>query len=291
MKYVITETPEVTVVSVFMDDGEVVAFTSYESSFGTALALVKDDDESFLDLVNVRRGIQKRLEDEELGDTVEIKDGKVLWLGKELEPELADYLVGLYREGRSKLTPFVNFLDRLSDNPSYNSRKQLLAFIKANGMTITDDGFIVGYKSVLKNTAGQLEDWLSMSSGTAYVNGVKQEGQIPQSVGDTVTMPREEIDDNSTNHCSAGLHVAAWEYATTWHLYDAVLKVIVDPEDVVSVPEDASARKMRVCRYQIAGLANEKIDSFVDNSVVEVEDYDIDADYYSDSYDNGYGFN
>lgn len=65
-------------------------------------------------------------------------------------------------------------------------------------------------------------------------------------------MPRSQVTADSGIGCSAGLHVGTWDYAVTFLGHDTpVLAVLVSPRDVVSVPTDCDAQKMRVCRYQV----------------------------------------
>jgi hypothetical protein len=64
-------------------------------------------------------------------------------------------------------------------------------------------------------------------------------------------MPRELVNDDPTQTCSAGLHVASIEYAKNF-ASDGVLVVCeVNPEHVVAIPIDYDQQKMRVCEYKV----------------------------------------
>jgi hypothetical protein len=64
-------------------------------------------------------------------------------------------------------------------------------------------------------------------------------------------MPRSDVQHDPARSCHTGLHVGTYEYA---HSYAdaALLTVLVNPRDVVSVPTACGATKMRVCRYVVS---------------------------------------
>lgn len=150
----------------------------------------------------------------------------------------------------SDLAPLGEFLRRLERNPSAASRSQLFGWLKAGGFTLTTQGYIVGYKSVRS-------DGLSAHAGREPVTVQSQEGsvqtvvgRVPYPVGATIWMPREMVDDDRNSACSVGIHVGTLSYASTFS--DETLVVLVDPADVVAVPADHHAQKMRVCRLYVA---------------------------------------
>ena len=184
----------------------------------------------------------------ELANGLTVEGGNLYLDGEQVHGLLADKIVDSVREGLDA-TPLVNFMNKLMENPSRNSRDQLFNWLDRSGFELTDDGDIVGYKSVIKNG----DAYLSVASGTASVNGYKITGQIPQSLDDVVTMPRSEVTDNPADACSYGLHVGTRHYADHF-TGDTVLVVHVNPADVVSVPHDSDCEKMRVCRYDVVAV-------------------------------------
>lgn len=188
----------------------------------------------------------------ELSDRAGIDNGVLNFDGEEMHTVLADKIIANVTDGVDA-TGLVNFMELLADNPSRNSRDQLFTWLEQSGFEITDAGLIVGYKSVYSTDEG----YLSVSSGTATVNGITHTGQIPQKIGDVVTMPRSEVTDNPAESCSYGLHVGTREYAEAF-FGDTVLLVYVNPKDVVSVP-NADATKMRVCKYVVVGKYEEPV--------------------------------
>lgn len=186
----------------------------------------------------------------------------------------------------------VKFLERLERNPSAESRSQLFAWIKAEGLTITDDGLIVGYKGVS-------EDYYSISSGKEPVTVTTADGKsevitghIPYPIGATVTLPRELVDSNRDAACSVGLHVGTFSYANGFGRI--TLLVLVDPADVVSVPRDCNDQKVRVTKLVVAREYD--ADSPITDVVMSVSDDKARQEYLdrpdnasSDEDDAGYG--
>jgi hypothetical protein len=61
-------------------------------------------------------------------------------------------------------------------------------------------------------------------------------------------MDRDQVDADSSQTCSRGLHVASWDFVKS---HGTIVSVKVNPVDVVSIPYDYNGQKMRVCRYQV----------------------------------------
>lgn len=178
------------------------------------------------------------------------------------------------------LAPLEAFLARLERNPSEASRSQLFGWLKAGGFTLTTDGLIVGYKSVR-------EDGYSAHSGfepvtVTYQDGTSETvtGHVPYPVGATVSMPRELVATSREHACSTGLHVGTFSYASNFS--ERMLVVLVDPEDVVSVPQDCNAEKMRVCALFVAAINDgEQISEAVLDVIRTVPDPDAVQEYAS----------
>lgn len=176
------------------------------------------------------------------------------------------------------MAPLGEFLRRLERNPSEASRSQLFGWLKAGGFTLTTDGLIVGYKSVRN-------DGFSAHAGREPVTVVHQDGtsetvtgNIPYPVGATVWMDRGLVDSERHSACSVGLHVGTYSYAS--HFSDQMLVVLVDPADVVSVPADHNAEKMRVCRLTVAAHHDgEQISDAVIDNIRTVPDFEASDEY------------
>ncbi len=186
--------------------------------------------------------------------------------GEALPSRLGGLLLSYARSGDSALAALVRFIGRLDYNPSKRSVESLYDWVEANGLTINAEGFIVAYKGVGN-------DGLSVHSGTASVDGVVINGRIPNKVGSVVTMPRNKVQDDPSIGCHTGLHVGSHSYASSFGA--RLLTCVVDPADVVSVPTDCGAAKMRVCRYTVVSI-NEAKASYPHTVVEDYDDYATD---------------
>lgn len=176
--------------------------------------------------------------------------GRLYLDGDEIANTLTAQVLRFIDEGREDWRPLLNFFERVQANPNAHSRAMLYDWLAAEDFAITEDGLIIGYKGVAKDGEGNL---VSVNRGRAMVNGIVHEGAIPNGLGDVVTMPRGEVTFDPANGCSRGLHVGTYTYARGW-AQGALLEVLVDPRDVVSVPTDCGAQKMRTCRYKVVKL-------------------------------------
>lgn len=176
------------------------------------------------------------------------------------------------------LAPLGAFLRRLESNPSQASRSQLFGWLKAGGFTLTTDGLIVGYKSVRA-------DGRSAHAGKEPVTVQAQDGSVetvighvPYPVGATVWMPRDLVNDDRNSSCSVGLHVGTFGYAERFS--ERMLVVLVNPADVVSVPTDSNAQKMRVCRLYVAARHDgDQIAETVINHIRTVPNFEATEEY------------
>jgi len=166
-----------------------------------------------------------------------VKNGVVVINGESLPDALSDKLLELI-DGDEDTTALERFWENLSKNPSDDSRRDLFAFLRANKIPITMTGCFIAYKKVRAN----------------YTDC--HTGKISNKPGQIVKMPRNKVDADRNRTCSAGLHVAAFQYASGFgsgHL----LEIEINPRDVVAVPPDYNQQKMRVCRYRVIRRATD----------------------------------
>jgi hypothetical protein len=179
----------------------------------------------------------------EITERVAVSNGRVYYDGDEVHGTVATHLVSALEYDTDHAVALALFLDKLYQNPNEHSRTQLYDWLDAQaGFTIDSSGNIVGYKGV---TA----DGLSKFAGKAIVDGEPIEGNVPNRVGSTISTPRSEVEHDPAVGCAPGLHVGTWEYASNWGAGGKVLTVLVNPRDVVSVPTDSGAQKLRTSRY------------------------------------------
>jgi hypothetical protein len=153
----------------------------------------------------------------------------------------------------------------------------LYDWLQDNDFTINQHGNIVAYKGV-RDIDGQ---YFSLTSGSALVNGKEHNGRIPNDPGSVVSMPRSQVIHDPDKHCSVGLHAATYDFAKSFAGKDGpVLKIFVNPRDVVSVPSHHGADKFRCCRYTVG------------NAVLEAYQLPliITDDLFDDEYDDEYDF-
>lgn len=153
---------------------------------------------------------------------------------------LAKQLIKFAKE-ELPVEPLLNFWANLKLNPSKDSINELYDCLEANFHPITADGCFLAYKKV--TTVG--EQLMDSHSKT-----------IDNSIGNTVAIEREKVDSNRNNTCSHGLHIASFEYAKGFS-GNVLVVVKVNPADVVSVPKDYNAQKMRVCKYEVLSVCTQ----------------------------------
>lgn len=222
-------------------DGRHVTLNKADVRYATVLQAIKDGRLNDIpSLVNVAKSYATQ--------GLVLKDN-CLWLdGEALNDALSDRIISFQAQG----IPFDNlikFARKLKANPSYNSREQLYKFLAHNGHPITSEGNFIAYRGVR-------EDFKDIHSGT-----------FDNSPGQVCEMKRSEVDDNPKNTCSRGLHVACFSYASTFG--PKLVKVEVDPRDVVCVPTDYNGTKMRTCKFKVIEVC-----AAMDTNLIAQSSYD-----------------
>ena len=168
-------------------------------------------------------------------DRVTVKGNEVFVDGIAVKDDIAIALLARFREGmKDELASLLAFMDKLKENPSKLAREHLWAFMAHNDIQVLPDGDVQAWKVVRKN-------YLDCHSGT-----------MDNSVGTTVSMPREDVVEDPHQTCSAGLHVCAKFYIPHFaRNTNRVVAVKVNPKDFVSIPVDYDGAKARVCRYVV----------------------------------------
>jgi hypothetical protein len=255
---------------------------------GNAPSVEPDEME---EMFSTAKAVENAVANANLSSRVKVENGEVLLDGVALSNALTDHILKLMAEQSGDLTGWVRFLERIEANPNDHSREALFTWLDAlgefdGGITIDSaTGFLVGYKGVRRDENGNL---FSVRSGPAIVDGVEHtDGPVPNAVGSVIEMPRDEVQHDPSIGCSRGLHVGTWSYAKSWN-QGAMLEVHVDPADVVSVPTQCGAQKMRCAKYLVVGVIEQPYTTATLPSVGEDfdEDHDdfIDDDPYSDDF-------
>jgi hypothetical protein len=173
---------------------------------------------------------------------IAVDGDNLIYDGAIIHNVLTQRIVEMIHNG-DEATPMLNFLVNLMDNPSEGSIDQLYTFLEHENLPITEDGCFLAYKAINRD----------------YTD--KYTGTISNKVGDKVKMPYEEVTADPTKHCSSGLHCGSIDYVRCYgnfktdengeHIGDRLVTVKVNPNAVVSVPEDSDRQKVRVYRYVV----------------------------------------
>lgn len=186
-----------------------------------------NDEEKMSALLNT---LPEKIMDEDFS----VCHGIVTFKGEELHGVIIDRVVQLEALGLP-YDGLVKFLANCKRNPRPQAVEELYLFLEHGGFPILPDGCFLGYKKVRDN-------FLDVHSGT-----------MDNSVGKTVTMPRDAVDDDPHSACSHGLHVGTLEYVRGFG-GSVIILVKVNPEDVVSVPHDYHHQKLRACKYEVISV-------------------------------------
>jgi hypothetical protein len=176
----------------------------------------------------------------EIGGLI-LKDGIVMTQEGEALPAALNERIIEFRDEGLPFEHLLKFWENLKQNPSFRAREQLFKFLEHNGHPLTEDGCFVAYRGVT-------EDFKDIHTKT-----------FNNAPGSICEMPREQVDDDPTRTCSAGLHVAAWEYASGFGPQKVEVKI--NPKDVVAVPIDYNGQKMRVCKFEVLKACEKPIEN------------------------------
>jgi hypothetical protein len=202
----------------------------------------------------------KRIETYSKGTFV-VRDGQVMVNGQPAPHALSNKIIRFSNEGLP-VEPLVKFAENLQSNPSFRAVNELFTFLEANDHPLTENGCFIAYKRVREN-------FMDIHSGT-----------MDNSVGNVLEMPRNQVNEDSSQTCSHGLHVANWTYAHTQFAShnpetDVMLEVEVNPADVVAIPVDYNNSKMRVCKYKVLGVVTTPFEPSESLRITDSESFSI----------------
>ena len=266
MKYIISDSG---VVNAFVG-GEAYTFDKNHHNYNALIRHLKSGNvEHFEAAYDVASSVEHFCD-----GYVHVKNGTLNWNGIPMPELFTDRILDMKKEGFD-FDSMLNFMCNLNDNPSDKSILELFDFMQNKNLPITQDGHFLAYNAVRP-------DFKDIYSGS-----------IDNSVGEVVEVDRSKVDSNRNKHCSAGLHVGAIDYVTSYgginldnhddndsDRGNQIVICKVNPADVVSVPSDARFQKLRACRYEVVAIFEDVFDksvevlgSTVDNvSVVKYND-------------------
>lgn len=212
----------------------------------------EDDLPYFLSIINPVQAVSTELV--RVSERVTIGGNVLYFDGEPIDTALADHIVAVFRdedeEKQKGFTHFVAFLEKLFTNPSEVSKNHLFDFVQHHGITITEEGDLLLYKSTKHDGLATHQGYGIVTDDEGKIT-VYEHDYLPNAVGFTVEIPRGMVDENRNASCSVGLHVGAFSYASSYS--QRLWNVLVNPRDVVSVPHDAGSAKIRVARYRVLG--------------------------------------
>jgi hypothetical protein len=207
-----------------------------------------DDTELWLENIDIKKAVEKYI----VQGGLEVRDDSLMYKGEVLNDRLSQTILEMKRNGQP-IDYMVNLLENILKNPSMQSRRQIYDFLKHKDLPITPDGCFVAYKAVTSDFYSKSAGKLVLLQGSA-----NEAGHIFNGVGQVVECERADVDDDRRNQCSYGLHVGALSYSgpngNFFSHGDVTVLVKVNPADVIAVPEDYDATKMRVCKYEVIGV-------------------------------------
>jgi hypothetical protein len=244
MKYNITSNDgDSSSITVFMEDGSApMQATADHPKFAAIVEACKCGfpDDEIRGLFDRSIPLAKKFD--RLSERVLVNSGRIFFDGMEVHNSLAETIVGFQDAGLEDFMPLVNFMEKIETNPSQHSREHLFRWLTNHRFSLHPDGDFIAYKGV--QSTGK-----SSHAGNAIVNNEWIDGNIPNAPGTIIEMPRDQVTFDPSNGCSVGLHAGNWRYASTFAA--KVMRVKINPRDVVSVPVDSNDEKLRVCRYRV----------------------------------------
>lgn len=171
---------------------------------------------------------------------IDIKADRIVFKASEKQDYVLSGLISkrilstIREKGVQGANILINFAQRLMENPSNKAVNELYGFLEHNDIELAEDGCFYAWKKVRS-------DYKDIHSG-----------KFDNSPGQHVTMERNMVNENSEDTCSSGLHACAKSYLNHFGGKDSkVVKVKIDPKDVVSIPKDYNNAKMRCCGYKV----------------------------------------
>lgn len=222
-------------------------------------AVLTNADVDYEALFDPAKAAAKRFDALADSERVKVAGGQVYFDGDLVDNALTQQILRFLEDDVEDFKPLVRFFEKMAQNPEQHSREQFYAWLARHKFTITESGNVLMYKGVQKDAEG---NFVSIHSGPGIVNGEAANGHLRNNVGDVVEIARSRVEFNPGVGCASGLHAGTYEYASSFSR-GGLLTVEVNPRDVVSVPTDCDAQKVRVSRYVVREVTPAKYESAV----------------------------
>ena len=215
-----------------------LVFTRGSTNFSKIYSLVSENINNLnLDIFNqVKKlaDIRGYLAEWSKGSLEVDSDNHMFFKGMKVPPSLTYKLLQVAESESLGLSAWYNFLQKLSDTSHEDTYSRLHEFLRHNNITINDEGNVLAWKVV----TADFKDCYTRS--------------LDNSVGATVSIPRQSVEHNVNRTCSRGLHACAFSYVEHFGGNDSRLVLVeIDVRDIVSVPTDYDGAKVRCCKYKV----------------------------------------
>lgn len=172
-----------------------------------------------------------------------VKGSQVFYGGHAVSGYLVDRILFFMRELPQQSERLIKFAEKLYRNPNQQVIQQLYKFLEHKGIPLTDDGDFLAYKGVAP-------DYYSHTAGNIRIlKGKVKNGRVYNGVGEEIIAERNDVCDDPTQGCAAGLHIGSWQYANDFRRNGHLMVVKSSPADAVMVPSDCGYQKLRSCHY------------------------------------------
>ena len=237
-------------------------------------SLKAQDADAMVNYIDQSTPIRSFLADQTNVGKVAFKDGLVTYDGLPAHNTITNKVVRYVEQGLP-FEPLLRCVERVYENTSNRVVNEIFGFMEFGELAITEDGFILAHKNVGA-------DWFSIT-GNVNIKPIKgrsnEAGQIFNGVGEIIEIRRNQVDEDSSNTCSAGLHFCSLKYLPNYIERDGGHSVIVkiDPRDICAVPRDYNNTKARCCRYEVVSeyFGNFEAKAKADERGLESEIYTV----------------
>lgn len=238
---------------------EVQTIEQTHPNFSKVLSLVmseEPDGDTILDLISIPETLSRKFEG--LTNKISICNNQIFYEGEEINNTLTETIIDHLTNGE-EFSHLVEFMDGLMNSTSKTAKESLFDWMIAvkdkdnKTLEISPTGAFYAYKAVHKTSLGE---FYSINTGYGIVNGEEYQGHIGNNPGDVVEVPRSYVIESRDTACAQGLHCGTLKYAKQFaeiHENTTIIKVLVLPEDVVSVPFESANQKIRVRKYTVIG--------------------------------------
>jgi hypothetical protein len=180
--------------------------------------------------------------------------------------------VQLKSEGKQIKSYLANFVSNQYSRVKYKLKKSPKNYFVGYQVDLTEDNLIVHFdKAKFKQILGKLDELYANLSdeqvAPVYTDAHTRTFTIK--IGEPVTIDRSKCDADSSVTCSKGLHLGGKSWLEEGYFGDTTLLCLVNPSDVVAIPEIDSYGKMRVCAYYPVQIVNRDEDGKIIDQVID----------------------